>query len=95
MTVRTTISLNAIHYRAEDIAAIEPVATYLYSAKEVLEGKATTEDYMDIRILGTCIAIAINGVVAERLARAILAAVADRRHELGRRASVAELTEVA
>lgn len=93
--MHSTVSLNAVQYHAEDVAAIQPVASYLYTVEEVREGKATTDDYMNIRLRGAGIDIAINGEVAERLAHAILAAVAARRQELGRRASVAELTEVA
>lgn len=93
------IRINAISYDRKSPADISVEARYLYSAREVLAGEATTPDYFQVSLPDSSVHISINASVAERLAHAILTAVAERRRDLaaarGPAAVAAELTEVA
>lgn len=95
----TIVRINAIAYGHQSPAEISVEARYLYSAREVLAGEATTPDYFQVSLPDASVHISINASVAERLAHAILAAIAERRRDLaaarGPAAVAAELTEVA
>ena len=95
----TIVRINAIAYGQESPANISVEARYLYSAREVLAGEATTPDFFEVSLPDTGVCLSINASVAERLAHAILTAVAERRRDLdaarGPAAVAAELTEVA
>lgn len=93
------IRINAIAYERKSPDEMSVAANYLYTAHEVLAGTATTTDYFEVSLPDTGVCLSINASVAERMAHAILTAVAERRRDLaaarGPAAVAAELTEVA
>lgn len=95
----TIVRINGIAYGEQSPDETTVEARYLYSAREVLDGAATTPDYFMVSLPDTGVHISINASVAERIAHAILAAISERRRDLdaarGPAAVAAEMTEVA